>query len=154
MSRLIDSSGAEFATGQFPCFTAHATPGDRLNRLFVYVRIGEAQCPAVIDTGGAFLVVDPDLAMRVGLDRKAAIAHERVNIRGFVHHGTIHRMPLTLLATTGESLTFEATAFVPELEHGETWPLPSYLGWQGCLDRIRFAVDPADEVVYFGAVAG
>ena len=47
--------------------------------------------------------------------------------------------------------TFEATAFVPELEHGETWPLPSYLGGQGCLDRIRFAVDPGDEVVYFGA---
>jgi hypothetical protein len=66
----------------------------------------------------------------------------------------MHRVPVTLLATAGEPLTFEATAFVPELEHGETWPLPSYLGWQGCLDRIRFAVDPADEVVYFGAVEG
>jgi len=154
MSRLIDSLGAEFATGQFPCFTAPAVAGDRLNRLFVYVRIGEAQCSAVVDTGGAFLVVDPDLATRIGLDRKAAIAHERIHIRGFVQRGTIHRLPLTLLATHGEPLTFEATAFVPELEQGETWPLPSYLGWQGCLDRIRFAIDPADEVVYFGAVAG
>ena len=61
---------------------------------------------------------------------------------------------MTLLATAGESLTFEATAFVPELDHGETWPLPSYLGWQGCLDRIRFAIDPVDEVVYFGAAGG
>ena len=154
MSRLIDSSGAEFATGQFPCFTAHATPGDRLNRLFVYVRIGGAQSPAVVDTGGAFLVIDPQLATVIGVDPTDAIARQRINIRGFLQHGTIHRIPLTLLATAGESLTFEATAFVPELEHGETWPLPSYLGWQGCLDRIRFAVDPVDEVVYFGAVAG
>jgi hypothetical protein len=108
----------------------------------------------VIDTGGAFLVIDPELAAIVGADRDTAIAEERIHIRGFIRRGTIHRLPVTLVATAGVSLTFEATAFVPELEHGETWPLPSYLGWQGCLDRIRFAVDPADEVVYFGAVAG
>ena len=148
MSRLIDSSGAAFATGQFPCFMAHAFAGDRITRLFVYVGIETAQTPAVIDTGGAFLVIDP---ADVGVDRATAIAEERIHIRGFVQRGTLHRVPLTLLATEGEPLTFEATAFVPELEHGETWPLPSYLGWQGCLDRIRFAVDPADEVVYFGA---
>ena len=154
MSPLFDSSGAEFATGQFPCFTAHATPGDRLNRLVVYVRIGHAQSPAVVDTGGAFLVIDPQLATIVGVDPAEAITRERISIRGFVQRGTTHRLQVTLLATAGMSLTFEATAFVPELEHGETWPLPSYLGWQGCLDRIRFAVDPADEVVYFGAVEG
>lgn len=154
MSRLIDSNGREFATGEYPCFMGHASVGDRLTRLFVYVRIGRAQTSAVIDTGGAFFVVDPDLATTIGVDRDDALARERIHIRGLVQRGTIHRLPLTLLAAQGEPLTFEATAFVPELEHGEVWPLPSYLGWQGCLDRIRFAVDPADEVLYFGAVDG
>jgi hypothetical protein len=154
MSRLFDSSGAAFATGQFPCFMDHAWSGDRLTRLFVYVQIGTAQIAAVVDTGGAFFVLDPQFARAIGVERGSAIARERIQIRGFAQHGTIHRLPLTLLAAAGDPLTFEATAFVPELEHGETWPLPSYLGWQGCLDRIRFAVDPADEVVYFGAVAG
>ena len=123
-------------------------------RLFVYVQTGNAQIAAVVDTGGAFLVIDPQLATDIGIDRSNAIADERIQIRGYTQRGTVHRLPLTLLAAEGEPLTFEATAFVPELEHGETWPLPSYLGWQGCLDRIRFAVDPADEVVYFGAVGG
>jgi hypothetical protein len=154
MSRLLDSSGAEFATGEFPCFMGHAWSGDRLTRLFVYVQIGNAQIPAVVDTGGAFFVIDPQLAAEIGVDRVNAIASERIQIRGYTQRGTVHRLPLTLLAAEGEPLTFEATAFVPELEHGDTWPLPSYLGWQGCLDRIRFAVDPADEVVYFGAVGG
>jgi hypothetical protein len=154
MSRLIDSSGAEFATGQMPCFMRYAIAGDRLTRLFVHARVGMARISAVVDTGGAFFVVDPELATTIGVDRNDAIARERIHIRGSMLRGTIHRLPLTLLAAKGEPLTFEATAFVPELEHGETWPLPSYLGWQGCLDRIRFAVDPADEVVYFGAVDG
>jgi hypothetical protein len=154
MSRLATATGAEFASGESPCFTHPAVLGDRLTRLFVYVRIGDAETTAVLDTGGAFLVIDPQLADDIGVYRSDAIARDRIHIRGFVHHGTIHRIPLTLLAAEGEPLTFEATAFVPELEHGETWPLPSYLGWQGCLDRIRFAVDPADEVVYFGAAGG
>jgi len=106
----------------------------------------------VVDTGGAFLLLDPQLAASLELERADAIGYERIQIRGFLHRGTVHRVPVTLLARAGESLTFEATAFVPELQDGETWPLPSYLGWQGCLDRIRFAVDPVEEVVYFGAV--
>jgi hypothetical protein len=62
MSRLVDSSGAEFATGQMPCFMRHAFAGDRLTRLFVHATVGVAQISAVVDTGGAFFVVDPDLA--------------------------------------------------------------------------------------------
>jgi hypothetical protein len=109
---------------------------------------------AVVDTGGAYLILNPEVADRLRLGRDAVIHRDRLSIRGMSCWGTVHRVPITLPATAGEPLTFEATAFVPELEHGETWPLPSYLGWQGCLDRIRFAVDPADEVVYFGAVGG
>ncbi|HEV7589043.1 MAG TPA: hypothetical protein VGO40_13075 [Longimicrobium sp.] len=152
MSRLATGTGAEFASGESPCFLHPAVLGDQLTRLFVYCRIGDAETTAVVDTGGAFLVLDPKLADSIGVDHRHAIARERIHIRGFVQRGTIHRLPLTLLAAAGEPLTFEATAFVPEMEHGETWPLPSYLGWQGCLDRIRFAVDPVDEVVYFGAI--
>jgi len=132
----------------------YALAGDRLTRLFVHVEIEGQITTAVVDTGGAYLIVDPEFAARLGLRRTAAVHRDQLVIRGIVCRGAVHRVPLTLPAVVGEPLTFEATAFVPELEHRETWPLPSYLGWQGCLDRIRFAVDPADEVVYFGAVAG
>ena len=154
MSRLINASGVEFADGESPCFLRPSFTGDRLNRLLIHVEVGRRRTTAVLDTGGAYLLLDPGFAGRIGIEHADALARDRIHIRGFVRHGTVHRLPLTLLAATGKSLTFEVTAFVPELEYGETWPLPSYLGWQGCLDRIRFAVDPADEVVYFGAVEG
>jgi hypothetical protein len=34
----------------------------------------------------------------------------------------------------------------------EKWPgLPAVLGLEGCLERIRFALDTSDETLYFGA---
>jgi hypothetical protein len=26
------------------------------------------------------------------------------------------------------------------------------LGWKGCLERIRWAIDPAEEIFYFGSL--
>ena len=131
MSRLVHASGAEFAGGESPCFIRPSFTGDRLNRLLVHVEVGQERITAVVDTGGAFLLLDPVLAASIGIDHGDGLSRDRIHIRGFTRHGTIHRIPLTLLAAEGEALTFEATAFVPELEHGETWPLPSYLGVAG-----------------------
>jgi len=153
MSRLQTSAGEPFATGEAPWSLRYALAGDRLTRLFVDVEVEGRPTTAVVDTGGAYLILDPEFAARLNLGH-AIVHRDRLLIRGMVCEGAVHRVPLTLLAAAGESLDFEATAFVPDLEYGETWPLPSYLGWQGCLERIRFAVDPADEVVYFGAVGG
>lgn len=47
-------------------------------------------------------------------------------------------------------MTFDVTAFVPHLTPGENWPFPTFLGWHCCLERIRFAIDPAEEKFYFG----
>lgn len=48
----------------------------------------------------------------------------------------------------GESLTLDVTAFLPD----DRWNLPNMLGLTGCLERIRFAVDPANDLFYFGAI--
>lgn len=154
MSRLRTASGEPFATGEAPWDARFALADDRLTRLFVQVEVEGQPTSAVVDTGGACFILNPSIAADLPLGRSTIVSRDRLVVRGVSYSGTMHRVPVTLLATAGEPLTFEATAFVPELEHGETWPLPSYLGWQGCLDRIRFAVDPADEVVYFGAVEG
>ena len=29
------------------------------------------------------------------------------------------------------------------------WPGPSVIGWRGCLERMRFALDPGEEAFYF-----
>jgi hypothetical protein len=150
MTRLRDVQEREFATGEarFTSHPAHAV--DRLARIHLHIHMGGVDAQAVLDTGGAYLVLSPEMAEEVGLG--SPIHSDRISIRGFAFTGSIHRIPVTIPADAGEPLTFEATAFVPELGPEETWPLPSYLGWQGCLDRIRFAIDPNDERVYFGAV--
>ncbi|NDJ76943.1 MAG: hypothetical protein GYB65_11865 [Chloroflexi bacterium] len=62
-------------------------------------------------------------------------------------------MPISLEAEVGQSVTVEATVFVPRVNAGEP-PLPlNFLGLIGFLDQIRFAVDPAHNQFYFGTIA-
>jgi len=44
----------------------------------------------------------------------------------------------------------QATFFIPALLPGESWNFPNFLGLDGFLNRIRFAVDPAENIFYFG----
>lgn len=148
--RLRTFSGSPFASGEATCQLRPASPADRLDRLFVALEIGDAPVEAVMDTGGAYLIVNPDIARLLGLRTQNAIGVECVIIRGIRCGGALHRIDVKITADAGDALTFQATAFVPHLGDEELWPLPSYLGLQGCLDRIRFAVDPVSERVYFG----
>ncbi|MEZ4714401.1 MAG: hypothetical protein R3A44_44885 [Caldilineaceae bacterium] len=46
----------------------------------------------------------------------------------------------------------EVTAFIPQLRPEDEWPIefPCIAGMSGCFERLRFAVDPLDERIYFG----
>ncbi|MBM4457122.1 MAG: hypothetical protein FJ011_05055 [Chloroflexi bacterium] len=74
-----------------------------------------------------------------------------LNVRGERFAGRLVRTNLTLLADDGEDLMVEATVFVPILRPEQTWVYPNFLGLDGLLSRIRFAVDPAENVLYFGS---
>lgn len=58
--------------------------------------------------------------------------------------GEFGRVTITFPTVEGEPLAIDATCFVCE-----TWPGPVVIGWGGCLDRMRFGVDPGDEAFYF-----
>ncbi len=65
--------------------------------------------------------------------------------------GYLHRLNMAFEATQGESLSLVATAFVPDPEWEESWgETPSFIGLTGCLERLRFAVDPGSDAFYFG----
>jgi hypothetical protein len=71
-----------------------------------------------------------------------------------IRRGRLYRLTLTLLADQGEDVMIQTTAFVPEPEEAEHWgDLPCLLGLYGCLERVRFAVDPRAELFYFGPAA-
>lgn len=63
--------------------------------------------------------------------------------------GGIVRLNMTFPADMGEDLTVDATAFITDRE--EYWGnFPSFIGQIGFLERIRYAVDPANDTFYFG----
>ncbi|GAB4431459.1 MAG: hypothetical protein Fur0044_29050 [Anaerolineae bacterium] len=59
-------------------------------------------------------------------------------------------MSLSLQAETGDGVEVEATVFVPTLAPNDTWPHPNFIGLDGFLTRIRFAIDPTENTFYFG----
>jgi hypothetical protein len=58
--------------------------------------------------------------------------------------GRLERIPITFLPREGEEVTIEATWFI-----SLDWPGPTVIGWKGCLERMRFALDPNDDSFYF-----
>lgn len=152
MTPLRYADGTPFAVGSVACACRPVRESESLTRLFVEVSFpGDVDVEAVVDTGGPYLIVPPEVANRQGLVPSGADLRAGIVVRGVSVRGHLHRLPLTFRADQGENVTINATAFVPELWGDEEWTLPLYLGWQGCLERLRFGVDPFTERFYFGS---
>ncbi|HEX4962380.1 MAG TPA: hypothetical protein VF173_16200 [Thermoanaerobaculia bacterium] len=59
--------------------------------------------------------------------------------------GQLYKVPITFPAQEGVDLKLDATVFV-----SPDWQGDNFLGYQGVLERIRFAVDPERNRFYFG----
>lgn len=117
-------------------------------RIFVKVRLAEVEAAfvAMLDTGAAWSVFPSELMGSIG--DFEAIAETTLSTRLGKIKGHLVRIPLTLLADQGESLTLDATVFRPLA--GE-WPEDQFfLGYTCCLDRIRMAIDPSVNQFHFG----
>jgi Aspartyl protease len=151
MLRLTDEP---FFTGSCPYRNQTATPQERLTRLFITVQVEDQPTDAVLDTGGAYLMLHPEIAESLGLHPESALGTDTLHVRGLTVTGHLHRVDLTLAADEdeGESVRISVTTFVPALTPHTLWDLPTYLGWHGCLERFRFAVDPSQDRFYFAAL--
>jgi hypothetical protein len=74
----------------------------------------------------------------------------KLNIRGVTYLGNLYNLTIELLGFEGCNLKVPTTVFMPNLEPYQKWNLPSIMGYQGCLDRLRFAIDPETSRFYFG----
>ena len=100
----------------------------------------------MIDTAAPWCVLESSLADRIA-DQEIPLVHgQLLSSRLGVFTGDLCRSSITLLADEGDSLTVEATVFVCA-----DWPGPSVIGYNGFLERVRFAVDPTTNLFYFGA---
>ncbi len=149
------SDGEPFVVGATPYHYSPVTERETHPRLILEIDIEGVMTEAVVDTGGVYLLCTPHVAKRLDLAEENSVsAVQELLFRGTVVRGRLHRLNLTLLAEVGESLTVEVTAFVPEPDEEEIWgDILCILGLFGCLERIRFAVDPSTETFYLGSIS-
>ena len=107
---------------------------------------------ALLDTGAAWSIIGGDLAdllvANLGPTGQTMILATRLGrIRG-----VLHEMDVTLVAERGDDLVVSASILV-----APGWMGPVVLGYQGFLERIRFALDPGVSAeaawFFFGGVA-
>ena len=104
---------------------------------------------ALLDTAADWCVLPPDLADELGLELEPDPDVPPYSTRQGLLYGRHERLPVTFLSGEGESLEVDATWFI-----SADWSGPAVLGWKGCLERLRFALDPTpgEEWFYFGPI--
>ena len=104
---------------------------------------------AVLDTGAPWCILNEEQAKELNPNYKdEAIDAKRVNIRGEKTEGVLIRLPVTICAEQGEDIIIEGTVFVPQDERD----LPNFIGLDGFLSRIKFAINPQSNIFYFGPI--
>ena len=76
---------------------------------------------------------------------KSYVTPSHLHTRFGLITGSLGRVTVRFVAADGEPLTIDATCFT-----SEGWLGPMVIGWKGCLERIRFGLDPSEEAFYFG----
>jgi hypothetical protein len=150
---------AQFADALIdPCFaTGVATyedhyPGEPGHARIVLTVLVEEQIsvPAVVDTEAPWCILNPELARKVRISTDNDYPIKRMSLRGLTYEGALHRLTSGLRnELEGDDLRIDASVFVPDMRPGEDWEHPNFLGLSGLLERMRFAVDPADNAFYF-----
>ena len=141
--------GRSFTTGVCSYWDQLSQEGAETPRIIISIEIEGLQTHAVVDTGGVYLVCDPEMSDLLDLNPGTGLV-VTLNIRGSNYQGHLQRITVKMPAEEGESLDLEVTAFIPRLAHGQEWQLPSFLGLHCCLERLRFAVDPVTNSFHFG----
>ena len=128
-------------------------PDDKEVRIVLNIYIANYSKPvsAIVDTGTPWCILTPLIFEKIAHCAEPIYALETpLNIRGFRYTGCLYQLPMRLEALIGEPLDIVATVFVPSLSFNEEWHYPNFIGLDGFLNRIRFAVDPANNLFYFG----
>lgn len=141
-----------FATGQVKFMDRYR---DDLNtRIVIPVTVAQTnRITAIVDTGAPFCILDPEEADSFELP--SPIRDFTLHVRRTSYTGKLYPLSLTFIPPSQEdgiSETLEATFFIPILQPGERWMHPNFIGLDGCLLRMRFAVDPEENFFYYGVL--
>ena len=117
-------------------------------RIVIPVEVEGLLLHAILDTGAPWCVVNPTRTDELEVDVTAGIRASRpLNVRGIQYQGWICRLSVRLVAEKGQDLYLEPPVFIPEAAE---WLLPNFVGLTGFLSNMRWAVDPGENLFYFG----
>lgn len=101
---------------------------------------------ARLDPATPWVVLNGELTDTLGLGAHGPSIHLQTAAGRM--KGTLERYPIVLAAEKGQSLEIDATLFVCS-----EWRRGNFLGYTGLFERIRFAIDPATQLFYFGSTS-
>jgi len=93
----------------------------------------------MLDTGAHWTLIGSEHIELLGNELGEGLGAVMMSTRLGRFHGTLHRLPIRLLADLGTDITVDATCLALK-----KWTGPSVLGFSGFLERLRFALDPGD----------
>jgi hypothetical protein len=99
---------------------------------------------ALLDTGAEWSLLPTNVAQDLGFTSDYDEPAEEYNVRGGMLTGRRVRLLTSSPATEGDELTLDASWFV-----ADNWFGPIVIGWSGCLEGFRFALDPTPDHEHF-----
>jgi hypothetical protein len=100
-----------------------------------------------MDTAAPWCIFQPEIGFHLQRTFVPTEASVVLSTRFGRFGGRLYRGIITLPADEGEPLDVDATVFISPDRQG-----PNFLGYEGFLQRIRFAVDPENNLFYFGRI--
>ncbi len=101
----------------------------------------------MVDTAAPWCIFDSEVGEMLQEHFEPVSREVSLSTRLGLFRGSLYRAPLAFPATTGGPFEVESTVFV-----SPNWPGGNFLGYEGLLQRIRFAVDPESNLFYFGQI--
>jgi len=144
---LFSEAEDSFAVGASRYWDAYPGIRESQPRIYVKFRPYGTELPflALLDTGGHFCFLNRDVAALIRDQLTDRLREFVLRTAYGPIHGDLYLHTIELVAEEGESLEITSTVFVsPE------WRGPSFLGYSGALEHLRFAIDPRKNRFYFG----
>lgn len=138
-----------FATGASRYVDRDKRTSEPGSRILVQVSPGRLEGPvvAMVDTAAPWCIFTPSIGKSLRSDFHPIAEELILSTRLGRFRGGLYLVPVTFPALVGEPLVLDATVFA-----SPDWPGGNFLGYEGLLQRIRFAVDPETNLFYFGRI--
>ena len=123
-----------------------AGPHTLLVAIPVVIGNGIEETALLFDPASESCVINATIARGAGWPGGPGLGTQWLSSRLGTFEGIVDRLELTFRGFHGDAMRIDATWLIIE-----DWAGPTVLGWKGCLERMKFAVDPMDNWFYFAA---